>query len=219
MTAVKLAVELFSGKLNSLAEAYCSFSEYARDNRLPLETEAIINAARRRDIPVFQLERDPLTGRFDTGFRVRRNGLLLLGHGASSHVLDGTFCLDRAGDYFKAMLRNPDQRRALLRQLKIPTIQAEGEGTAETRQFWLFVINGQITVLEQLTDHSMQVVNDVHESLLDMCLVISEKVGRAPVSVSIRARDISRSLALTGGAVEDFDLAPDLEQLQGLHKE
>jgi len=216
MAAVKLAIELFTGKLESLAEAFRSFSEYARDNSLPFETEAIINAARRRNIPVFQLEHEPLDGQFATGFRVRHNGLLHLGHGASSHILDGTFSVDRAGDYLKALLRNPDQRKALLRQLGIPIVQAGDTGTAVTKRFHLLVINGQTTALEQLARHRMAVVRDVHESLLDLGRNISEKAGSVPVSVCINAKDISRPLALTGGTIEDFDLAPDLQQLLGL---
>ena len=36
------------------------------------------------------------TGR-KSSFRIRPNGLLILGHGAHSHALDGTFCPDKPG--------------------------------------------------------------------------------------------------------------------------
>ena len=213
MAAVKLAISMFSGRQESLAEDFRSFSKFARERVLPLETEAIINAARRRKIPVFQLDREPLSGLFDTGFRIRRNGLLSLGHGVTSHVLDGTFCVDKAGDYLKALLRNPDQRMALLRQFEIPTVQLVDRNNADTRKFILLIINGNVTAVEQLANGNIQVIGGVHESLLHMCRAISEEAGFAPVAVTVLTTDISRSLTRTGGWVQDFNLAPNLNML------
>ena len=59
MTAVKLAVELVSGKRRLLAEPFQRFKQFALERLLPVETEAIIKAANRRDIPCIQLERQP----------------------------------------------------------------------------------------------------------------------------------------------------------------
>jgi len=211
--AVRLAIEVFSGKLKSLVDAYKSFSKLAQDSLLPLETESIIKCARRRNIPFLQAEREPLSGRLATGFRVRPNGLLILGHGRSSRILDGTFCADLANDYLKAMLRNPDQRRALLKQLGVPTAQAGPGSSADSRQYVLLVINKQVTAIEQLDDGSKQMVGDVHESHLDMCKAVSQQVSFAPVAINLQALNLSRSLAHTGGVVNDIDLAPDLGQL------
>jgi len=103
MTAVKLAYELVTGKRRLLAEPFRMFHTFARERLLPFETEAIIKAARRRDIPVIQLERDPFKrADFDelTGGKCRQpNGLVMLGHGHYQHVLDGTFCIDRGEDF------------------------------------------------------------------------------------------------------------------------
>ena len=52
MTAVKLAAELIGGKRSLLAEPFRAFCEFAHDRLLPIDTEAIIQAARKRDIPV-----------------------------------------------------------------------------------------------------------------------------------------------------------------------
>lgn len=60
MAAVILAVKLFSNKAMLFAEAYRSFSEFARESILPMETEAIFNAARRKGIQVSML----MTGRY-----------------------------------------------------------------------------------------------------------------------------------------------------------
>lgn len=139
MTAVKLASEVLSGKRRFLDEPFRMFSRFARERVLPAETEAIIKAAQRRDIPCIQLERHPFKRQdFDhlTGGRCfSRNGLLMLGHGKHQRVLDGTYCLDRRVD-FKDLLNNQDQRRAMLKHTDpdIPII----DSTAEILLDWLF---------------------------------------------------------------------------------
>ncbi len=215
MAAVKLAIDVFSGTMDSLPDFYQLFSRLARERVLPLETEVIIKLARQRNIPVFQLEREPLAGRFNTGTRVRPNGLLILGYGENSHILDGTFCVDRAGDYLKALLRNPDQRHALLKQLGIPSVQTGGDISTGGSQFYLLIINRQVTGFEQLADGRMRSVDKVHESLIEMCRVINEKAASAMIAVSLKASSLSVPLAKSGAKVIDFDLAPNLEQLPG----
>jgi len=100
MTAVKLAVELLNGQRRLLTEPFRMFNEFARARLLPLETGAIIRAARARDIPAIHLERQPYTrDQFNdlTGGKcICPNGLLMLGHGKHQHVLDGTYCLDKS---------------------------------------------------------------------------------------------------------------------------
>ena len=115
MTAVKLAIELITGKRRLLTEPFQRFTQFALERLLPLETEAIIKAANRRDIPCIQLERQPykredfahLTG----GRCFSHNGLLMLGYGVHQHILDGTYCLDKAED-FNDISGNQGQNRA-----------------------------------------------------------------------------------------------------------
>ncbi len=213
MAAVKLAVDMFSGTISSLAQPYGVFSRFARERALPLETQVIIELARRRDIPVFQLEREPLAGCFNTGLRIRRNGLLIVGHGKNSHVLDGTFCVDRSGDYLKALLRNPGQRRDLLKQAGIPTAQMGNNGADESGLFHLLLVNGRVTAIRPSADGESGVVGEMHESLIEMCQVIHDKAPCAAIAVSLNAASLSKPLAQTGDAVIDFNLAPDLEQV------
>ena len=115
MTAVKLASELLTGERKLLAEPFRMFSQFARERLLPVETEAIIKAAGRRDIPVMQLERHPFKrDQFDalTGGRcVLPNGLLALGHGAHQRVVDGAFCHDNGEDY-SAVFESAKQQAA-----------------------------------------------------------------------------------------------------------
>lgn len=102
MTAVKLAVEMMSGKRKLLAEPFRMFSEFARERLLPRRTGAIIAAAKRRGMPVIHLERSPYKrGHWDTltsGECVCPNGLIMLGHGRHQRILDGTWSLDLRED-------------------------------------------------------------------------------------------------------------------------
>jgi len=139
MTAVKLAYEVVSGNRRFLDEPFRMFKRFARERLLPAETEAIIKAAQRRDIPYVQLDRHPFKRQeFDhlTGGRcLSRNGLLMLGHGKHQHILDGTYCLDRGVD-FKDLLNNQDQRRAMLENADpdAPIL----DSTADILLDWLF---------------------------------------------------------------------------------
>lgn len=115
MTAVKLACELLTGERRQLAEPFRMFSKFARERLLPVETEALIRAAKRRDIPAIQLERDPFKrAEFDevTGGRcVSPNGLVTFGYGAHQRVMDGLCCID-SGEDFSAVFETARQRAA-----------------------------------------------------------------------------------------------------------
>jgi UDP-N-acetylmuramyl tripeptide synthase len=216
MTAVKLAAELLNGKRRLLAEPFRIFSKFARDRLLPVATEAIIKAARSRDIPCIQLERQPykredfeeLTG----GDCIRSNGLLMLGHGVHQHVLDGTFCLDRSAD-FKSLLKNSSQRRVILEKLGIPVIHSQDSQAAIADNYHLIAVNGKVTAVAPQPGGEKQPLDHVHASLIDHATAINREIGFAPVTITIQTTDISRSLAQTGGCVADFNLAPELDRL------
>jgi len=81
---------------------YRSFAEFtalAGKFILPQDTQAIIDAATLRDIPCVKLERDPYESP-ESEWRVRKNGLLKLGHSIHNHVVDGTFCVDKGFRFF-----------------------------------------------------------------------------------------------------------------------
>ncbi len=79
----------------SLDDAYQAFLDRAAEQLLPLDAQAIIDAAARLDVPCVKLEREPY-GSLAGDFRVRRNGLLKLGHSCHQHIVDGTLCIDRS---------------------------------------------------------------------------------------------------------------------------
>jgi UDP-N-acetylmuramyl tripeptide synthase len=97
MTAVNLASKIVTRQLRDINQALQEFHDFAEPRLLPLETQAIIDAAYRRDIPYLKLDRHPFApGFFDhlTGkSRSRPNGLLMLGHACHQRFLEGTVCL------------------------------------------------------------------------------------------------------------------------------
>jgi len=215
MTAVKLADELVSGKRKSLTEPFRSFCEFANERLLSIETEAIIKAASLLDIPCIQLEHYPYSGGKRRATCIRRNGLLMLGHGAQHHVLDGTFCLDKSGDRLNALLRNGEQRRAVLEGLGLPLATTGNSGSAVKGIFQIFAINGQVTAAVHSTAGRVRAVDNLHSSVLDMSLAISREVEGFPVLITLQATEVSKPLTQAGGCVVDFELGPDLERLAG----
>jgi len=215
MTAIKLADELISGKCKSLTEPFRLFRKFAHERLLPLETEAIIKVARQRDIPCIQLERYPFSRNEHSVICIRRNGLLMLGHGAQHHVLDGTFCLNKSGDRLNALLRNRSQRRALLEGLGLPHVTTGDSGAAKEDIIHVFIINGQVTAVVGWCAGRIKAVENLHSTLLDLSIAVNREVEGFPVVVTLLATDVSKPLTQSGGCVVDFELGPDLERLTG----
>jgi len=98
MTAVNLAAKIVTRQLKNMPQALQEFLDFAEPKVLPLDTQAIIDAAYRRDIPYLKLDRHPFaSGFFDhlTGnSRSRPNALLMLGHACHQRFLEGTVCLN-----------------------------------------------------------------------------------------------------------------------------
>ena len=217
-TAVKLAYELVSGQRKLLAEPFRMFKEFARERLLPLDSGAIIRAARARDIPCVHLERQPYRREdfehLTAGDCIRRNGLLMLGHGIHQHVLDGMFCLDKSAN-IKSLIGDRPQRAILLEKLGIPVSRADGYKLAGVETYHFIAVNGCVTAVIDHADGQSKPVGDFRASLVDQVLAVNREVGYAPVVVSVVAANISRPSAQTSDAVVDFTLAPDLDQYLG----
>ena len=76
--------------------APAGFAARARARALPRDSRVLIAIARARDIPWMKGDRYPFGSL--SARRVRANGALRLGFGERQHVLDGTLCLDAAGE-------------------------------------------------------------------------------------------------------------------------
>ena len=205
MTAVKLAVELVAGERKLLATPFKQFSAFAADRLLPVDTEAIITAARRRNIPAIHLERQPYKrAQFDhltDGDCVRRNGLLMLGHGAHQKILDGLFCLSASKD-FKQLLNDKQGRRDLLRGIGIPLAVSDRDDKDGLQRHQYLLVNGQVMAARPLSGGSWADPGPVNHVLLENLLRTAHAFGFAIVAVT----------ALRSGEVMDFDLAPRLDQ-------
>lgn len=218
MTAAKLAIELLTGKRRLLAEPFRMFREFALQRRLPIETEAIIEAAADRDIPCVQLEHNPfkrddfleLTG---SGC-IRKNGLLMLGHGKYQRVLEGTFPLDGPA-FLKDLLNDTGPRRALLEKLGIPLVNVDSNTGSTTEKFYLLMVNGQVTGVTGPSHSHLPKLCDFHVDYLTYARDISREVGHAPIAVIMSSKDISAAPGCPGDGVHDFVLAPQLDSFSG----
>jgi UDP-N-acetylmuramyl tripeptide synthase len=109
----------FTGEAVELAEvSWAAFLELAKPRILPPEAEAILKAAVQKGIPCVKLERAPYQG-VEGNFRIRRNGLLKLGHGAHQVIVDGCVCVGRSANLL-TLLHNRPARRALMAGLNLP---------------------------------------------------------------------------------------------------
>ncbi len=209
MTAVKLAGELLDGKRKLLAEPFAMFRAFAHERRLPLDTEAIMEAARKRDIPCNHLERFPRRRDPARGDCVRLNGLIMLGHGQHRQILDGTFCPGKSGQ-FRNLLKDGAARRRILRRLGLADDAGEAGNAAVTARYDAVAVDGRIVGLRRRSGEVLP-LESLHPSLAAGVLQINQAVGKAPVGVAIAAGDISQPRPQDGGWVVDFELAPNLE--------
>lgn len=99
-------------------ESFANFKLFSRQYILPRDAQTIIDTAAKMDIPCVKLERDPYKG-LEGDLRVRKNGLLKLGHSMHNHIVDGTFCVDKGFPIFP-LLRDRMQVLKLLSALKAP---------------------------------------------------------------------------------------------------
>jgi UDP-N-acetylmuramyl tripeptide synthase len=210
MTAVKLATELVQGKRKHLSGPFSLFRSFAHDRRLPRDSEAIIKAARSRGIPCYHLERFPWKRDSTKYGCLRRNGLILLGHGEHHHNLDGTFCIEKSSQH-RRLLKNSSERRLMLEGHGLPLIQQENGPGPGAHDYFMAIVNGEITGVKRFTDNVLLSVKDVHASVSDVALKISQMLESAPVVITFRSPDISRPLVRDLTGVIDFELAPDLE--------
>lgn len=207
LNAMKLAVELVTGQRTQLAEPFQKFCEFAHKRLLPLETEAIIAAARRQRIPCYQLERFPLMHKPGGPGRIRNNGLLRLGQGARGRLLEGSFLPEETSDYVKAWLSSAQDRRYLLESLGVQTATSPPAGA---REFHVVSVAEQIFALEDLGEGRFRSVLNIDETLSELAKRIYREAGNQPISLLLAGDGLDQSLNSESIEVLDFQLAPDL---------
>lgn len=210
LNAMKLAVELLTRKRTQLAEPFKQFCEFAQLRLLPLETEAIIAAARRHGVPCFQLERYPLPHKPGAPGRLKNNALIRLGQGARGRLLEGAFLPEEASDYVKAWLRSAEDRRYLLQSLGVHPAKTQPPGS---KKFYVVAIGEKVFAVEDPGNGRFKPVPEVHETVSRLASQIYRKAGNQPVSLILAGDGIDHSLDSGSTRVLDFQLAPDLEAM------
>ena len=109
----------------SFTELFATFKVFARQLILPADAQAIIDAATQMEVPCVKLEREPYQ-ELPGDFRIRKNGLLKLGHSAYHHIVDGTFCIDK-GEHLLPLLRDREQLFQTLTRLQVPIASQDNE--------------------------------------------------------------------------------------------
>jgi UDP-N-acetylmuramyl tripeptide synthase len=110
---------------DNFADLFAEFQEFSRPLILPEDAQVIIDVTTRLDIPCVKLEREPYQG-LTGDFRIRKNGLLKLGHSIYQHVVDGAFCIDKA-THLLPLLKDRNQLFQTLTQLHVPVAHQEKE--------------------------------------------------------------------------------------------
>lgn len=210
LTAMSLAVDLVTRERTQLTEPFERFCEFARERLLPLETEAIIAAARRQHLPCYQLERFPLMHKPGGAERIRNNGLLRLGQGAHGRLLEGTFLPEEASETVQTWLSGAEDRRSLLQSLGVQLAVTAPEGA---HKFHVVVIGEQIFAIEELGEGHVSLVLNIHETLSELALRIYREAGNQPVSLVLAGNGLNQPLNSGSIEVLDFQLAPDLGAL------
>lgn len=189
------------------------FVSEARGDVLPADTEAIVRAAVRHDIPCVKLERDPYPG-LEGAFRVRRNGLLLLGHARHRQIVDGTFCVSRCSD-LHPLIRDREARRSLLASRGLRLIQEHAIPTSDASavhgMHCLLIAGGTpLVLLHQGRELS---VEGLHQRTLELACSLCRALDIGLAALHFVTGDIGEPLEAPGGALVDLDLAPELDRL------
>jgi len=130
LLSTALAGDAAEQRLQSLKSRFDSLCELARLRATPADTRALIDAARRCEIPVYRMDRrpyEPIHG----AFRVRPHGLLRLGQGRHQCTVDGTFAIERS-ESLHSVIRNRAAMFNLLKELRFSLPLAVG---SEIHQF------------------------------------------------------------------------------------
>ena len=208
MAVVGLLTGILTGQAD--ANALLNFSRVARARALPNETRAIMAELRSRDIPFLQPEREPLDAHYKGRGRLRPGGLLCVGQGKHSVMLDGTFSTSGAGLALRRLLSDPRQRRLVLQQTGLPMLPNPAPVLSPGQHCRVLVINRWHAAVQSGLDGSASWLEHPDPDLVRAARMLSDRINGAPVALDIATADGSRPLGETGGAVIDFDLAPDL---------
>jgi len=194
---------------SNFSELFNEFKKFAQPFILPADTQAIINAAARLDVPCVKLDREPY-GELTGDFRIRNNGLLKLGHSVYQHIVDGTFCIDK-GEQLLPLTKDRERLFQALAQLQVPLASRDDvERHLEGEMFKIIVANNEL--IGVVSDGSGKDMRDeTHPSTLRLVLSIARRFDVGILVADVVSTDIASPLAQNGGAIADVDIAPQLD--------
>ncbi len=184
-------------------ELYATFAGFTSPKVLPADTRAIVDAARRLEIPCIKLDRHPYRGT-SGDFRIRPNSMLMLGQCRHLHLVDGTMCVDRSSTVVPI---RSDQGAIFKRvaDLLPPAVHLD-PGDGETCANVDIVVSNHrvvVTVPERM----------LHESTRDIAIEVSRRLEVGLLLMKISTSDPSRPLDEANGAVVNIDPAPRLDEV------
>jgi UDP-N-acetylmuramyl tripeptide synthase len=252
------------------ASWYAEFAAFSAERVLPHDAQSILDACTRLDIPCVKLDRAPYEG-VSGDFRIRKNGLLKLGHACHTQVVDGTVCIDKspldpalfkdrdalfrklwqlgmpvaAQDPHFRNLRTPGRAVRVAESLGWPVVvkaTERGHPSANTlnvrgpdemtrafrraqqhgrrvivekqvsgERFDLVIAGNRLTAVMDASGED--VTSRAHASLYELAAELGQALEFGLFVLTVVSTDIRQSLAQSGGAIIDLDLAPRLESL------
>jgi UDP-N-acetylmuramyl tripeptide synthase len=185
-----------------------AFAEQALSLVLPADTEALIEAAKRRDVPVIKLERAPFVT-VQGDFRIRMNSMLMLGHAAHREVLDGNFSLVRSGRAVH-VIKDQAIRQRVLGFFKFPT-ETSGRPPTVGGTYRLIVANHRLVgVYDESSQSSWE--GAVNDGLKQKAEQASRELRVGLMLLRIRTPDLSAPLDAVNGRALDLEVAPELDR-------
>jgi cyanophycin synthetase len=165
--------------------------ELAQRVRLGPGLEAVVRAARRRQIPLRRLSPE---------------GLLLLGQGARQRRLLGGQT-DRTGALAEAIAHDAELTRTLLRAAGVPTAEDAPAGTPA----WRVLVVCEKAVAAVRREPAGEAPAPLHAEVAARAVDAARIVGLDVAGVDVSAEDLSRPLEDQGGVVTAVDPRPDLD--------
>jgi cyanophycin synthetase len=155
----------------------------ARDNLLPPSANAIVQAARRRNIPFLRLD---------------QKNLVQFGYGARQRRIRAAET-DRTGSIAGSIAEDKELTRQLLAAAGVPVVEGAGAGQ---RLFRLLVVGDRVVAAD--TD------DPVHPDVEARAVDAASTVGLDIAGIDVMARDIQLPLETQGGGVISVIASPDL---------
>ena len=197
--ALVAALELMTAALDkqplSSAERFKELSTLAAEARPGVETAALLDAARARNIPVQAID----------------NGeLRQLGHGARQRRLQGLQS-DATSAAAVAMAGDDRAVRRLLDILGIPYLDADDVEAGMSR-YRLYIVADRLVaaVTCDAAAEQTEVTSLVHPAVAGQARELARALGLSVASVALATRDIGQPLPQAEGGVMSVDAAPRL---------